>query len=100
MNDSAATQDLVLADEVSRARTVALGGSATHEVAAALLRSVDEAVAPYRRLQLTLLAIFGAGSVLTARRITGPIKALSLSADRLGAGDWGLFTLREGIAFP
>jgi diguanylate cyclase (GGDEF)-like protein len=91
----APTQDVRLGGEVSSARLVPLGGNATHEVAAVLLRSVDEAVAPYRQLQLTLLAItliglviFGAGSVLTARRITGPIKALSLSADRLGAGDY------------
>ena len=89
------TQDVVLADEISSARVAPLGGNATHEVAAVLLRSVDEAVAPYRKLQVTLLvitliglAIFGVGSVLTARRITGPIKALTLSADRLGAGDY------------
>ncbi|KNZ33343.1 MAG: diguanylate phosphodiesterase [Methylibium sp. NZG] len=94
-SQNAATQDVTLAGELSSARLVPLGGNATHEVAAVLLRSVDEAVAPYRRLQLTLLAItlaglaiFAAGSVLTARRITGPIKALSISADRLGAGDY------------
>ncbi len=97
LNGTAAAQDVVLGGEVSSARRVALGGNSTHEVAAVLLRSVDEAVAPYRRLQLTLLiitliglAIFGVGSVLTARRITGPIKALSLSADRLSAGDYSI----------
>ncbi len=97
LHGDAAAQDVVLGGEVSSARRVALGGNSTHEVAAVLLRSVDEAVAPYRRLQLTLLvitliglAIFGVGSVLTARRITGPIKALSLSADRLGAGDYSM----------
>ena len=89
------TQDVVMAGELNSAQLVVLGGNATHEVAAVLLRSVDEAVAPYRKLQFMLLAItliglgvFGVGSVLTARRITGPIKALSLSADRLGAGDY------------
>ncbi len=95
LRDRALAQDVVLGGEVSSARLVALSGNATHEVAAVLLRSVDEAVAPYRKLQLTLLAItlvglatFGVGSVLTARRITGPIKALTQSADRLGAGDY------------
>ena len=95
LRSSVATQDVTLAGEVSSVRVVPLGGNSTHEVAAVLLRSVDEAVAPYRKLQLTLfvitligLAIFAVGSVLTARRITGPIKALSLSADRLGAGDY------------
>ncbi len=89
------TQDVLLADERNGARIVALGGNATHEVAAVLLRSVDEAIAPFRELQITLLAIalvglsiFAVGSVVTARRITGPIKALSISADRLGAGDY------------
>ncbi|MEO5697400.1 MAG: cache domain-containing protein, partial [Burkholderiaceae bacterium] len=89
------TQDVTLGDEISTARVVVLGGNASHEVAAVLLRSVDEAVAPYRKLQLTLFAItliglvaFGAGSVFTVRRVTGPIKALTLSADRLGAGDY------------
>jgi len=77
------------------AHLVPLARNATHEVAAVLMRSVDEAVAPYRSLQLTLLGItllglgvFGAGSLVTARRITGPIKQLSASAERLGAGDY------------
>ncbi|MDH3461479.1 MAG: diguanylate cyclase, partial [Burkholderiaceae bacterium] len=78
------------------ARLVALGGNQTdEEVVAVLLRSVDEALAPYRRLELFLLgialaglAVFGVGSVVTARRITGPIKALSQSAVQLGAGEY------------
>ncbi len=85
---------VVLGGEHFGARVVMLGSDGPHEVAAVLMRSVDEAIAPYRQLQLTLgaitllgLAIFGAGSVVTARRITGPIKALSASAMRLGAGD-------------
>ncbi len=95
LRDLLPAQDVILGGEVSSARLVALGGNATHEVAAVLLRSVDDAVAPYRQLRLTLLAItliglaiFGAGSVITARRITGPIKALTQSADRLGTGDY------------
>jgi diguanylate cyclase len=82
-------------DEDYGARVVALGGDAGHEVAAVLLRSIDQALAPYRALQITLiviglfgLALFGLGAVATARRITGPIKALSISADRLGSGDY------------
>ncbi|MBT9492177.1 MAG: EAL domain-containing protein [Paucibacter sp.] len=60
-----------------------------------LLRSFDAAVAPYRELQLTLLAltligvaVFALGSVLMARRISGPVRALALSAERLGRGDY------------
>ncbi|HET7867141.1 MAG TPA: EAL domain-containing protein [Burkholderiaceae bacterium] len=69
-----------------------LGGG---QVDAVLLRSLDEAIAPYWRLQLTLfgltalgLAVFALGSVLTARRIVRPIVALSRSALRLGQGDY------------
>ena len=83
------------AGEAFSARLVPLASDAHYQVAAALLRSVDEVVAPYRRLQLTLLFItlagllaFAVGSLFTARRITEPIKALALSAERLGAGDY------------
>ncbi|HEX2012766.1 MAG TPA: EAL domain-containing protein [Roseateles sp.] len=65
------------------------------QLAVVLLRSFDEAVAPYRELQLTLLAltligvgVFAFGAVLTARRISGPLKTLSDSAERLGRGDY------------
>jgi diguanylate cyclase (GGDEF)-like protein len=64
-------------------------------VSALLLRSVDEAVAPYRQLQwgliaLTLLSVvvIGSGSVLTARHVTTPIHKLVAAAERLGAGDY------------
>ena len=60
-----------------------------------LLRSFDAAVAPYRDLQYLLLAltvlgvaVFAFLSVLLARRISGPIKALSEAAARLGSGDY------------
>ncbi|MCV2367922.1 putative bifunctional diguanylate cyclase/phosphodiesterase [Roseateles oligotrophus] len=69
-----------------------------------LLRSFDAAVAPYRELQLTLLAltligvaVFALGSVLMARRISGPVKALALSADRLGQGDYETPVLRQSV---
>ncbi|MGS0753699.1 HAMP domain-containing protein [Roseateles sp. GG27B] len=60
-----------------------------------LLRSFDEAVAPYRALQLTLLAltllgvgVFVLGAILMARRISGPITGLAKVAARLGRGDY------------
>ncbi len=60
-----------------------------------LLRSFDAAIAPYRDLQYLLLAltligvaIFAFLSVLLARRISEPIKALSEAAGRLGSGDY------------
>ena len=61
-----------------------------------LLRSVDQAVAPYRELKLSLLglalgatAIFTLVGLLTARRITAPLRALSTSARQLGRGNYG-----------
>ncbi|MBV8603996.1 MAG: EAL domain-containing protein [Pelomonas sp.] len=67
-----------------------------------MLRSYDAAVAPFTNLQLILLAltvvgalVFALLSVLLARRISGPIKALRGSAERLGRGDYGAPIARE-----
>jgi diguanylate cyclase (GGDEF)-like protein len=64
-------------------------------ISALLMLSVDEAVAPYRQLQLGLaalsllgVAVFAVGSVLTARRVTTPLRRLAAAAERLGAGDY------------
>ena len=61
-----------------------------------LLRSVDDAVAPYRDLQTRLAAITllglllaGAASVVTARRVTTPLRSLVQASERLGRGDYG-----------
>ena len=67
-----------------------------HNVAYALLqRSVTEAIAPYRRLQTTLLLLTGlgilvavGGSFFTARRIATPLKDLAQVAERFGRGDY------------
>jgi diguanylate cyclase (GGDEF)-like protein len=62
---------------------------------AVLQRSVSEAVAPYRELQLTLLILTAIGvlvaavaSAVTARRITVPLRHLAETAKRLGTGDY------------
>jgi len=86
---------LLLPDGEYSSRQVTLAQGSTGEVTALLMRSVDEAVAPYRRLQLGLAAltllgvvVFAVGSVLTARRVTTPIRRLAAAAERLGAGDY------------
>ena len=79
----------------SLAREMALVTEGEHQTVAVLIRSLDEATAPYRRLQWTLLAftlvaigVFAIGAVFTARRITTPLRALTRSAGRLGQGDY------------
>jgi diguanylate cyclase (GGDEF)-like protein len=64
-------------------------------VVALLSLSVDDAVRPPADLQLILglitlagFAVFGVGSLYTARQVTTPLRALSVAADRLGAGDY------------
>lgn len=64
-------------------------------VAVVLQKSLIEAMAPYHRLQTTLLlltligvAISVAGSVFTARSVTRPIGALIQFTRRIGLGDY------------
>ena len=76
-------------------RSIILADDGNHIAIAVLQRSLSEAIAPYERLQLTLLLltaigilIAGLGSVLTAKRITEPLRALIDVAKRLGNGDY------------
>jgi diguanylate cyclase (GGDEF)-like protein len=64
-------------------------------VAAVLARSLDEALAPYRRLGTLLVILVAgsiaasiAGSVLIARGVTRPISALSAMTQRIEHGDY------------
>ena len=77
------------------ARILPLANDAGQRSIVVLQRSVSEAIAPYRRLQLTqllLTAIFVAlavvGTVFAARRITTPLKDLADIAKRFGRGDY------------
>ncbi|MFN3298301.1 cache domain-containing protein, partial [Caldimonas sp.] len=94
---SAAVQraSLMIEGEDFSARSFVLNPDDGGSVRAVLMRSVDEAVAPYRQLQLVMamitllgVVVFAAGSVLTARRITTPVRALVRAAERLGQGDY------------
>ena len=91
---SAGASELTLAHENFGARIISLD-MAGQPVIAVLQRSLDEAMAPFRRLQSVLLTISVVGffisivvSVLTARSVTRPIANLSRFARSLGHGDY------------
>ncbi len=92
--------DVVVIDDVKHVfRSVPLlgaPGEAGGSLRTVLLRSVDEAVAPYRQLQATLAALTlggllmaGAASIVTARRVTTPLRSLVQATERLGRGEYG-----------
>lgn len=87
--------EMRLDDSEYSTRTLRLAQDSAHSSIVVLQRSIDEAVAPYQNLQVTLLALtlLGlvlviAGSFLTAKQITGPLRQLAESARRLGTGDY------------
>ncbi|MEO8151615.1 MAG: EAL domain-containing protein [Rhizobacter sp.] len=95
LTPGASAMTLKLPDGEYSARAVALSAPDGPAVSAVLMRSIDEAVAPYRQLQLGLAAltllsvlVFCIGSVLTARHVTTPLRKLAAAAERLGAGDY------------
>ncbi len=84
---------LFAGEEEFRALGVPLGRNEGGEAVAVLLRSADEALAAFHELQRGLLVItlgamlmFALGSVVTARRITTPLRALVSASERLGRG--------------
>jgi diguanylate cyclase (GGDEF)-like protein len=91
---AAAGDQAMVAGETRQLHTLPLGGG-LQQGRVLLLKSVDEALAPLRQLQRTLawitaagVLVFGLGSVITARRVTTPLRALVGAAERLGRGDY------------
>ncbi|KQP20316.1 bifunctional diguanylate cyclase/phosphodiesterase [Pseudorhodoferax sp. Leaf265] len=85
--------ELPVAGDVLLARPVELDTSADTAVYTVLLRSVNEVMAPFHQAQVALawitalgVLLFGAGSVVTARRVTTPLRALVAAAGELGRG--------------
>jgi diguanylate cyclase (GGDEF)-like protein len=81
--------------ELVLARTVVLATTGQGQLRAVLYRSIDEAVAPYRRLQGLLalitglgLGLFVLGSLWAARNVSRPVRHLVQAAQRLGQGDF------------
>jgi diguanylate cyclase (GGDEF)-like protein len=79
-------------DELMLRRLPLARGSAAKVV---LMQSVNQAVAPFRKLQGLLLlitaggvAVFAVFSVFTARAITTPLQSLVRASERLGRGDY------------
>jgi diguanylate cyclase (GGDEF)-like protein len=77
------------------ARVSQLVHSDAADAAFVLQRSINDAIAPYRQLQLTLLILTAVGiavafavSMFITRRMTRPLRELSETARRLGAGDY------------
>jgi len=90
----APSADLVLANDTlvvqrSEVRAQAKG------IKTYVLRSLDDVVAPYRKVQLALLlitavglALFAFGSALLAQRVTVPLRSLAGAAEQLSRGDY------------
>ena len=86
--------ELQTAEGTLLARSSALD-SVGGQVHSLLLRSVDEVVAPYRRLQVLLAIItvagvllFAVGTGLVAKRLTTPLRSLLAATQRLSRGDY------------
>ncbi len=77
---------------IRQVRQSSLGG----EVRTLLLASLNDAVRPFRRIQVALgfitlagTLLFALGSAFTANRVTTPLRSLVAGAERLGQGDYG-----------
>lgn len=87
---------LGLGGEEYETRVLPLAAELDTPVVAVLQLSLDEAMAPFRRLRLLLIALTGAGllvslggSIVLARRVTQPVNALVEGARRIELGDYG-----------
>lgn len=87
--------DLDVAGSLYRARLLQIGQDSGQSANVILMRSFSEAIAPYDKLQWTLLMLtllgFGlalAGSIFTAKRIAQPLEQLAETAKSLGAGNY------------
>ena len=87
--------ELSVGDDRLVARSVPLTG-ASGNARTLLFRSVNEVVAPFMQLQVALawvtalgVVLFGIGSLIAARRVTTPLRALIKATKLLASGDYG-----------
>lgn len=95
LSGSSRVEGIVVDGDELLARRVSLYRGEAGGVDAILLRSVNEATAPYHELQITLAAItalglllFAFGSTLTARRVTQPLRQLIGFTEQVQRGDY------------
>ncbi|WP_374355579.1 EAL domain-containing protein [Chitinimonas sp.] len=86
---------IVLGDEAFATLLTPLGGTASEPVYALLAQSIDQSLAPFYKLQGTLIALAGVALTICllagmriARRITGPLRALARVAGHIEQGDY------------
>ncbi|MES2075396.1 MAG: EAL domain-containing protein, partial [Pseudomonadota bacterium] len=87
--------DLLVGDGRYSARLLPIGEDGGQGASVLLARSIDEATAEYAQLERWLvglalvgIAVSALASVLTAKRIAQPLRALALTARRLEQGDY------------
>jgi len=87
--------EITLANGPHLMRHVTLADGSSGRLQVVLLRAVADAVAAYRPLQTTLAALTLAAlalaffvSLVTARRVTTPLRSLVRASERLGRGDY------------
>jgi diguanylate cyclase (GGDEF)-like protein len=87
--------ELPMGDDRLIARNVKLDTGMNGSVRTLLFRSLNEVVAPFRQAQVALawitamgVVLFGIGSIIAARRVTTPLRALVLATQRLSRGQY------------
>ncbi|MBL6752185.1 MAG: EAL domain-containing protein [Nevskia sp.] len=95
--------DMMLGDAQYETLVVSLEDNGATPVVAVLQRSLDEALAPFRRLHaiLIVLLLVGlglavAGSVVIVRGVTRPVRALGAMTQRIEEGDYSVPVAVEG----
>jgi diguanylate cyclase len=94
-NSASDLPELAMSGSDFSTRSIPLAQDAGKGAVVVLQRSISEAIAPYNRLQWTLLVltaiVVGVAviiSIFTAKRMTSPLRQLTAIAKRLGTGDY------------